>query len=300
MESGKSSSARKKISWRVYLRWVLWYRLSRPFRWAARVLERIFTVRRVALIIIILGLWLMYRNRIGWAELLPNIITDLFGVALAVFILDALYRVRADTELKKVLIEKLGSKNNTVASEAAHELDARGWLSDGTLNKSFLISANLDGVSFTGADLTRVAFSFASLRGTSWYEADLQGAFFDGADLENARLSTHAVGEHYAEADLTGATFREANFRGANVRDAQLLRARSLWRARMPDGRIYDGRYNLPADMSLHLKFARDPNDPNEWAEFYAVPASQYLEGQAWARANLKPTDEAVNSRGHS
>ena len=125
-----------------------------------------------------MALVLIYFYRVEWEELLPNIITDLLGVALAVFILDTMYRVCADIELKKVLIEKLGSKNNTVASEAAHDLDAQGWLSDGTMKRAFLIGANLDGVSFTGADLRRVAFSFAFLRGTTWYQADLKVLFW--------------------------------------------------------------------------------------------------------------------------
>ena len=283
MSSPESSPSRQKLKLRLYLRWVLWYRVTRPFRWASRILERLFTIRRVAFLLALLALVLIYLYRVGWDQLLPNVITDLLSVALAVFILDAMYRVRADAELRKVLVAKLGSKNNTVAIEAAHELDARGWLSDGSLNRAFLISANLDGISFTGADLRRVAFSFASLRDTTWYEADLQGAFFDGADLENARLSTHAVGLHFAEADLSGATFNNANLRGARVRDEQLVRAGSLWRATMPDGRTYDGRYGLMADIRLHLKFARDPRNSQEWAEFYGVPLAQYLEGQTWA-----------------
>lgn len=56
----------------------------------------------------------------------------------------------------------------------------------------------------------------------------------------------------------------------------------------MPDSRIYDGRYNLQADISLHLMFARDPSNSNEWAEFYGVPVSRYLESQSWASQNLQ------------
>lgn len=173
MESKKGASVRKKLGLRFSLRWDLWYRLTRPFRWVGRIHARVFTIRRVPFLLVILALVLIYFYRVEWEELLPNIVTDLLGVALAVFILDAMYRVCADTELKKVLIEKLGSKNNTVASEAAHDLDARVWLSDGTMKRALLIGANLDGVSFTGADRRRVAFSFAFLRGTTWYQADL-------------------------------------------------------------------------------------------------------------------------------
>ena len=143
MESNKGASVRKRLDFRFYLRWVLWYRLTRPLRWVGRILARVFTIRRVAFLLVNLALVQIYFYRVEWEELLPNIITDLLGVALAVFILDTMYRVRADTELKKVLIEKLGSKNNTVASEAAHDLDAQGWLSDGTMKRAFLIGANI-------------------------------------------------------------------------------------------------------------------------------------------------------------
>ncbi|MEX2030707.1 MAG: pentapeptide repeat-containing protein [Anaerolineales bacterium] len=284
------------MGWRFYLRWVVWYRITRPFDWAGRVLSRLFTVRRVAFILAVLGFALFYFYRVTMAQLLPNIITDLFGIALAVFILDAMYRLRSDAELKKVLIAKLGSKNNAVATEAIHELKARGWLADGSLVRAFLISANLDGNSFTGADLRRVSFSFASLKATSWFEANVQGAFFDGADLQNAHLSMHAVGPHFAEADLSGAMLYKANLRGAHVRDEQLSRARSLWGATMPDGRLYDGRFNLQEDIKLHLKFARNPNDADEWARFYGVPLDQYLEGQAWAHQRERASNPPVSA----
>lgn len=276
---------KKPINWR-FLRWRIWYRITLPFSMLGKFLSRIFTVYRVAFLLGIIATALWYFNRIDFQVLLPNIVTDLLGVAITVFIIDTMYRVRSDTERKKVLIAKLGSKNNAVATDALHELEAEGWLSDGSLNRAFLISCNLDGNSFSNADLRRVSFSFATLRETTWLEADLQGAFLDHVDLTNATLSMHAVDTHFAEADLTGATLSSANLSGAKVRHEQLRKARSLWKAKMPNGELYDGRYNLQSDVELFLKYSRNPNDPQEWAIFYGVSIQQYLNGQKWATAN--------------
>jgi len=278
---------RKKtpLNWH-FLRWRIWYRITLPFKILGKFLSRIFTIYRVAFLLVVIAIALWYFNNIDFNVLLPNIVTDLLGVAITVFIIDTMYRIRSDTERKKVLIAKLGSKNNAVASEALHELEAEGWLSDGSLKKAFLTSCNLDGNSFTGADLRQISFSFASLRETTWFEADLQGAFLDHADLSNATLSMHAVDAHFAEADLTGATLSSANLSGAKVRHEQLRKARSLWKAKMPNGELYDGRYNFREDIELFLKYSRNPNDPQEWASFYGVSTMQYLNGQKWAASN--------------
>ena len=163
--------------------------ISSPFRIIGDLFSQIFTIYRVAFLLLGIAIVLSYYYHIDFEALLPNIITDLFGVALAVFIVDTMYKLRSNAERKKVLIAKLGSKNNTVASEALRELDAEGWLSDGSLVRAFLLSCNLDGNSFTGADLRQELFSFASLHETSWFEANLQGAFLDYAN--SSKSSSH-------------------------------------------------------------------------------------------------------------
>lgn len=277
------------MSWKHWFRWKVIYRITQPFRTIGKFLARIFNIYRVTIILVIIGLYLLFRFDVSSEELIPNIVTDLFSVALTVFIIDTMYRLRSDNERKKVLVSKLGSKNNAVASEALRELDARGWLSDGTLEGAFLLSANLDGNSLTGANLKRVTLSYASMRDTSFFETDLRGAFLDNANFEGASFSQHAIGPHYAEADLTGAGMSHSNLKDAKIRNEQLVKTRSLWKTIMPDGSLYDGRYNLKDDINLHLKFAKDPKDPSEWAKFYGVSVEQYLRGQTWAKDNLNP-----------
>ncbi|MBN1311942.1 MAG: pentapeptide repeat-containing protein [Anaerolineae bacterium] len=283
----------KSSNWRFYLRWMIWPRITAPFKAIGHILSCILTVYRVAFLLTAIAVALWYFNRIDIDTLLPNIVTDLLGVALTVFIIDKMYRLRSDVEQKKILIAKLGSKNNAVASAALRELSAQGWLSDGTLLGAHLTSCNLDGNSFSGADLRRVSLSYASLQDTQWFETDLRDAFLDHAMLCNASLSMHD-GPYYPEANLTGATLSHADLSKARVRHEQLCRLRSLWRATMPDGQIYDGRYNLSEDIHLYLKFARNPNNPQEWAEFYGVSLDKYLEGQAWASTNPDLSQQAV------
>jgi hypothetical protein len=282
----KISNLKKPIDWQL-VRWRIWYQIKLPFKFIGDLLARLFTIYRVAFLLASIAVFLTYYYHIDFETLLPNIVTDLFGIALAVFIIDSMYRLRSDYERKRILISKLGSKNNTVASDALHELDAEGWLSDGSLVKAYLGSCNLDGNTFSGADLRRVSFSFASLKDTKWLEADLTGAFLDHANLTKATLSVHAVGPHFAEANLTDAFLAHANLGLANVRPEQLCRVRTLWRAIMPNGLLYDGCYNLRDDIEHYLKFATDPSDPQEWASYYGVTPEQYVLGQEWAMINL-------------
>ena len=274
------------MNWKIRFRYVLLPKILSPFRAVGNLLGRFLSIYSVVILLTFTAGALWYFYCVSFDELVPNLIPELLSIVITVLIIDTLYKKRSDSEVKKILISQLQSRNNAVATNALKEIDARGWLSDGTLKKAFLISTNLDGNSLSGGDLREVALSFSSLKDTSWFETDLEGAFLNGVDLRNATLSMHATGSHYAEANLRDVTLANSNLMGAIVRDEQLIQVRSLWRATMPDGTTYDGRYNLSFDKDLHLRFANDPNDPSEWSQFYGVPVTEYLQGQAWAKAN--------------
>ncbi len=292
-DTPRSSKSRRRFpkettAFYRHLRWWSFrYRITSPFRCVGIFLSHIITVYRIAFLLIVIAAVLWYSYRLEFGAMVSNLVTDFLGAAIAMLVIDTAYRLRSDKEQKKVLISKLGSKNNAVATEALHELNAKGWLSDGSVQGAFLLSSNLDGNSFTGADLRRVIFSFSSLRSTTWFEADLQGASLDHTNLTDATLSMHAVGPHYTEADLTGATLTDSNLTRAKIRSEQLCRARSLNGATMPDGQLYDGRFNLPGDIEIFFKLKLSPNDPRDWAKYYRVSVDQYLEGQRWAQENL-------------
>lgn len=281
------------MDWKTRFRYTTWYRISKPFKVFGNFLGKIFSIYRVALLLIIVALAIWYFTKTDISELWPNIIPELLSIAITVFIIDTIYRRRSDEENKKVLVQKLGSQNNAVSSEALKEIGARGWMHDGTLEGAFLTSANLDGNSITGADLRGAHLSFASLRDTTLFETDLEGAFMDKVDLQGASLSVRAVGSHYAEANLKNALLSNANLKNAKVRHEQLVHAKSLWRAVMPDGKTYDGRYNLQWDINLYMKSAKDKDDPNDLASFYGVSLAEYISGQEWARENTHLFEES-------
>ena len=283
-----SQRSKKSTTWRLRT-WKLRYWLGTPFRFLGNLLSRILNIHRVAAILASIAMLLWWYYGIEFDTILPNIVTDLLGVALTVFVIDTMYRLRSDAERKRVLIKKLGSKNNDIATEALHEIDAEGWLLDGSLRNAFLLSCNLNGSSFTGADLQQVSFGFASLRATTWFEADLTGAYLDFADFTGATFAMKAdIPGRYAEADLTRASMHNANLTGAVIRDEQLFKTKSLWRATMPDGQLYDGRYNLPYDIELFQTHNSQDAPPDVWASFYSVTIDRYIKGQLWAVANLE------------
>ena len=271
-----------KTKKRKFKLWLLKYRITAPFRYLGKLSFRVFTVYRVAFLFILIAAAIWYFSTVTFDELLPNIIPELLSISITVFIIDTLSRQRSDKELKKVLISQLGSKNNAVTSEALKELDARGWLSDGTLKGAYISSANLEGNSFTGADLRNAHLSFSNLKKTTWFEADLQGAFLDHADLRGASLSVHAIGPHYAEGNLKNVYLSNSNLQEARVRHEQLIQTRSLRGTIMPDGKLYDGRYNLQSDIEFARKDGRDLGNAQSMASFYAVTTDEYKLGQKW------------------
>ena len=55
----------------------------------------------------------------------------------------------------------------------------------------------------------------------------------------------------------------------------------------MPDGSIYDGRYQLIHDIEWARISGYDVDDPNSMADFYGVTRSEYETGEKWYSENL-------------
>jgi hypothetical protein len=111
----------------------------------------------------------------------------------------------------------------------------------------------------------------------------LQKAFLPGADLRNAYLyKTNLTDSYLQEANLTGA--RE-------LEDWQLATVKYLRKAILPNGKPYNGRFNLRGDLSWaydKMKIDKDDDNYNQaMADFYGVSLDDYLQGQAWAKENL-------------
>ena len=141
------------------------------------------------------------------------------------------------------IISKLRSSENKRVLEAVEELRAHGWLSDGTLKNIALIHAHLEGADLMNADLEGVDFHQAHME-----FADLSSANLNGAKMVRATLK----GANFSKADLTGADLFKANLVDAiGLTPAQLRTAKRLIGATLPDGKLYDGRYNLEGDMAI-------------------------------------------------
>jgi len=275
-----------KIDWKTRFQYIIWPRITKPLHFTGDFLLRIFTVYRAAFFLTLIAIGIWYYTQVGLDELWPNIIPELLSIALTVFIIDTLNKRHAEDETKKILIEQLKSQNNAVASQALAEMEARGWLWRGVLRGVYLASSNLDNNSFINVDFKRVNFSFASLKNTNWFETDLEDAVLHQVDLHGATLSVHAVGPYYAEANLKNARITNSNLFGVSVRNEQLVQLNSLLHTIMPNGELYDGRFNLSGDIEFFKRTAIDAKDPNEWALFYGVTVEKFLAGQLWTQQN--------------
>jgi len=108
-------------------------------------------------------------------------------------------------------------------------------LSDADLSDANLSDANLQHADLSKARLSGANLSDADLSGANLSIAELSKSNLSRADLSEARLSEADL----SDADLSGAVLSDAK---AST-DEQLLQARSLEGAIMPDRTIYPGRF---------------------------------------------------------
>jgi hypothetical protein len=179
---------------------------------------------------------------------LENLVPEFIGIVFTVLIIDTLDKRRENSLIREQLIRQLHSYYNPVALQSIEELRVLGYLSDGSLR-------NLD------------------LRGSDWRDGNLYQAVLVGSDLRNAKLYK--------------ADFAHANLKDVQVTEEQLVTTDIMWRCVMPDGNLYDGRYNLPHDFEVAVRKGHDLNNPDSMAEYYGVTTEQYLEGQRWAKQHL-------------
>jgi hypothetical protein len=176
--------------------------------------------------------------------LLQSLGTEIVGGLFLFIILDRLIGRR---ELKANLIARMRSDERSVAVTAADELRRHGWLGDGSLQRSVLTKANLEGAWLVEADL-----SGAVLIGANLVEASLHGADLSEVWLPQAKL----IRADLCEVNLSGARLDEVDLTSAEVKVEQLKQVYSLKDATMPDGRKYEqwkaeGRLALESEESV-------------------------------------------------
>ena len=170
------------------------------------------------------------------------------------------------------LIRLLRNPENKRVLQAVEELRVRGWLCDGMLANVPLCYVYLQNADLLGADFHNVDFHQAHLQWTDLRQANLSGAKLTRTNLQGANMS---------QTNLTGTDLFKANLLEVrNLTDEQLAVAKRLWGAIMPDGKTYDGRFNLPGDLEF-AKWGRvDVDDPEAMAKFLEVSLETYLRGQ--------------------
>jgi len=170
------------------------------------------------------------------------------------------------------LIRKLRSPNNKVVLQAVEELRVRGWLEDGSLRNVPLCHVHLQGADLMKANLQKVDFHQAHLQYADLSKADMSATKLTRVDLQGANLS---------QTNLSGADLYKANLKEArNLTEDQIAQAKRLWGALMPEGELYDGRYNLAGDITFAQWGRIDINDPEAMANFFGVSLETYLHGQ--------------------
>jgi uncharacterized protein YjbI with pentapeptide repeats len=287
-----------------------------------------WTVQRIAAVLIVVGLTIFVVGIINThcacaalpnlGETLNDVISDFYAnvsvdclsIAFAILVIDRLNERRAEQELKAQFIRDMGSTDNGIALRAVQELRARGWLEDGSLHDAYFGEANLRHAYLGDADLQGVILSYSNLKQAYLIASNLEGAFLsqtnlirailDDADLQGAEL----IGANLKSAWLTNVNLQNANLAyaklqyayldNANLRDAadlreqQLVELFCLRNTIMPNGSLYDGRYQLYVDIDVAKTTEEiNPDDPQAMASFYGVSLEEYLAGQAWAREHL-------------
>ncbi|HEY44293.1 MAG TPA: pentapeptide repeat-containing protein [Anaerolineae bacterium] len=169
--------------------------------------------------------------------------------------------VAVNTNRVTKLSKNLRSPNHKIVIQAIKDLRSYGWLEDGTLEGINLRHAHLQGTDLFRANFQKADLRMAHLQLTNLTKANLEGALLSSADLYGADLN---------HANLKNTSLFKANLLAArNLKTEQLAQVRNLWGAIMPDGSLYDGRFNLPADLAFARGAHIDIDDPRAMAEFY-------------------------------
>ena len=174
---------------------------------------------------------------------------------------------KMNIQLEEIL-NRIITKDNRIVLQAIRELRDRGWLEDGSLQ----------GAAFCKAYLHNASLEKAILCCAGFHQANLSWANLSGADLRAAKLSLCDLsGSNMENTKLDSADLYKANLRGVrNLKDEQLHKVSRLCGAIMPNGELYDGRFELSGELALAEWQNIDITDPEAMAEFYGVPVEVY------------------------
>ena len=157
------------------------------------------------------------------------------------------------------------------------------------LEGAVLWEFNLAAANLTYANLKDATLNEAILDGANLTQANLEGAYFHNASLKGVAIisgqpDTYTLkGAMFRDADLSRAKFL-GTFNGQMTESEHLhlQAAGSLLETIMPNGKKYNGCYNLHHDLQMAKAQDIQLEDPNKMAEFYGVSVEEYQAGQEW------------------
>ena len=222
---------------------------------------------------VVLGFQILHPNQpINFYTLLPdfysNAATTLIGTAFTVLIIDWLNRIRDNRLEKKRLLRDIGCGDHGIAMRALSDVIANNLHQTGFLRHRTFWNANLNRAVLGGADLSFSSFHYSNLTGVELYGAVLHRTCFWGANL---------CGADFRDADTTETDFIYADLTDALVTIQQLKQTFRLHGARLPNGIIYDGRFNLKGDIEDAKISGVDIEDPAAMAKWYQMSHKQFM-----------------------
>ena len=180
-----------------------------------------------------------------------NLITEAMGIGFTVLVIDWIYELRANRDLKRRLVRESGSRSNDIAISAIEYLRDKRWLcgDDGLLQEANLAHANLKDVDLHNANLEKSNMFWVRLELAELYDANMQQTCFEGADMSGVsmfRADLKRAILNYAtvqRADLRLADMRGAQFHSARMQGADLTGA-------FLEGAIWVNEFQQPADLT--------------------------------------------------
>lgn len=168
------------------------------------------------------------------------------------------------------LVLKVHSSDNKVAIRAVEKLGEQGWLGRGVLARTNLRYVHLQRSDLHRANLEKIDFSMADLRWSNLSWANLRGANLSKANLYDANLNM---------ANMERANLIGTNLQGVHkLSESQLRQTNMLVGTIMPDGSIYDGRFQLAGDLESAQAHHVNLDNPIELDQFYGVHVSRPTE----------------------
>jgi uncharacterized protein YjbI with pentapeptide repeats len=139
------------------------------------------------------------------------------------------------------------------------------------------------------ANLPGANLSTVNLKNADFYKANLEMADLSYTNLNGAKLiRTRMQVANLDKATLDGASLIGANLKGVkNLSYEQLSQSDRMRGSILPDGNLYDGRFNLPGDFADASILRVDLNSPTAIAAFYGVSLEEFLCGQEWFQEHM-------------